>query len=112
MTWVAVGVTAISTVTSIVGSNKAKKEAQAQAAAEERRARKEADLQQKDLFAEYDATVEEQRQALAQAELAKAGEAEAQRQAGLLKEGVSLDLSANADTVQQRAARRRNYFEG
>lgn len=111
MSWVAVGVTAVSVVGSVVGGSSQKKEAAAAAAAEERRLRKQADLEEKAAFAEYDASIDQQRQALAQRDLAEQAQDEMVRQGRLMAESVSLDLGAGLLTGQERAARRTNYFE-
>jgi hypothetical protein len=111
MTWWGIGVSAVSTGISYFGGQSQKKRAQEQARADARRANVEADLREKDLFAEYEASVEQQRDALAKRELADKAEKEMLRQAQLARVSVDVDLAGGALDGQQRAARRRNFFE-
>ncbi len=111
MTWVAVGTTAIGGALSIFGGMSAAKKAKERASAERRRGEVEADRRMKDLFAEYDASIDQQRDALEKRDLAMKGETEMLRQAQLIRQSVDVDLSGGALDVQERAARRRSYFE-
>ncbi len=111
MTYVNLGIAAVGVVSDIFGGRSARNAAKKQAALESGRAAKEADLREQDLFAEYEATQEQQRDALAKRDLALRAEAEMLRQAQLAGQELNIDLSGQALTGQERAARRRAYFE-
>lgn len=110
MTWVATGVTVFSAGASILGGRSAKKRAEREQSEQRNLIGLEAAQRERDLFAEYDASRAQQQQALARQALAGQAEAEFLRQAGLLEDEVELDIAA--PTAQQRAARRRDFFEG
>src|ERR1044071_663645 len=111
MTWGGIGGRAVSAGVSYFGGQGQKKRAEQAAREERRRANVEADLREKDLFAEYEASVEQQRDALAKRELADKAETEMLRQAQLQRASVDVDLAGGALDGQERAARRRNFFE-
>lgn len=111
MTWWYIGVTVVTTVASAVGSNQQKTKANRRGQATARTARVEGDLRERDLFAEYEASQEQQRDALAKNALAKQTETEMLRQSKLAQETVSLDLAGDSISAQERSARRLTFFE-